>query len=216
MEMNMHFYEILKDWLTLLVSFITLIILWNGLRTWKIQLKGENIFKLAIEVLRELKLTLYKINDFRNPIYDMGKIITAFEKHEKEKKYNEDTDSKTARRYAENTRWNEIITQYFIYEDKMLRLMILLDNYNFDVINNKNLKDYILEMRKQKFRKEYIDAKRENNENLTKEDRGRIMNENLEINKILYKYTKDEDDVWGIELNNYFREINKKLRKYVK
>jgi hypothetical protein len=216
MEINMCFYEMLKDGLTILVSFITLIFLWNGLRTWKIQLKGENIFKLAIEVLRELKLTLYKINDFRNPIYDMGEIITAFEKYENEKIYNEDTDSKKAKRYAENIRWNEIITQYFIYEDKMLRLMIILDNYNFDIINNKNLKDYILEMRKQKFKKEYFDAERENNEILTKEDRDRIMNENLEISKILYKYTKDEDDVWGIELNNYFKEINKKLRKYVR
>jgi hypothetical protein len=216
MEINICSYEIIKDGLTLLVSFVTLIFLWNGLIIWKIQLKGENIFKLSIEVLRELKLTLYKINDFRNPIYDVGEIVSAFEKHEKEGKYNHAVDSKKAQKYAENDRWNEIIIQYFIYEDKMLRLMILLDDYNFDIINNKNLKDCILKMRKQRFRKESVDAERENNENQTKEEHDRIMNENLDISKILYKYTNDADDIWGIELNNYFKEINKKLRKYVK
>jgi hypothetical protein len=216
MEENMCLYDILKDGLTLLFSFFTLIILGNGLRTWKIQLKGENIFKLSVEVLRELKLTLYKINDFRNPFYDIGEIITAFEKHEKGKEYSVNTDSENAKKYAENDRWNEIIKQYFLYEDKMLRLMILLNDYNLYIINGRNLKDYILELRKQRFRKEYVDKERENNENMTKEQRKRIMNENLEISKILYKYTEDNDDIWGIGLNNYFIEVNKILRKYVK
>ncbi|AEF80270.1 hypothetical protein TREAZ_1923 [Leadbettera azotonutricia ZAS-9] len=160
-------------------------------------------------------MVLYKINEYRNPLYSISEIIEAFEKNGGGKKFNPTTDRKEADQYAEYERWKEIVNQYFIYEEKIIRLMILLNDYNFDIVNGKNLKNYIIEMRHKRFEKEYADQEKERNENMTKEEREILKNKYLEITKILYKYD-DKDDNWGKELENYFFAINAKLRKYIK
>jgi hypothetical protein len=154
-------FTIIKDFIEIFISLGTLILIFIGLQTWKIQLKGENIFKLSQEVLRELRLVLYKINDYRNPFYAVGEMAEAFEKNEAGMKFNPAVDRKMASKYAEFERWKQILDQYFIYEDKILRLMILLNDFNFDKINSKNMKNYILEMRSKRFKKESLDDEKE-------------------------------------------------------
>jgi hypothetical protein len=211
----MEIFEIIKGIIELIIAIITLVFIACGLRTWKIQLKGENIFKLSLEVVRELKLTLYKINDYRNPFYSAGETAEAFEKNEKDKKFDPMVDTKTAARHAENERWIEMVNQFLSYEDKMLKLMILLNDFNFDIVGNKKLKNYILDIRNKRAKKEFADEDRKYNSTMTKEQRENLKNEYNEISKILYKKSDDEDE-WGDELENYFITINNKLRKYIK
>jgi hypothetical protein len=124
-------------------------------------------------------------------------------------------DSKIATKYAENERWKEIVDQLLSYENKMLKLMILLNDFDLDVVNDKKLRNYVLEIRNKKVDKEFADEERDRNETMTKEEREKLKKEYLEIAKVLYKHSKEKDE-WGNELENYFMTINSKLRKYIK
>ena len=208
------------DILSVLASIGTTIIVLFGLRTWRIQLKGENTFKLSLDILRELKLTLIAIDDYRNPIYSGNEIYEAYHKHNNGKLLDtyDDKEIKLARNYVEIDRWNKIIEKFFIYENLMLKLAILTNNYEIDLVNDKRLKNYIIELRNNRVIKEYADKREKELESVSNEERIRIRKihkeENAEVSAVLFRYSKDDD--WGKNLELYFEEINKKLRRHIK
>jgi hypothetical protein len=214
---NKEIFDIIIDSLSIIVSICTLILVWIGLRTWKIQLKGENFFKLSLDVLRELKLTLVAIEEYRYPFYPANEIYAAFIKHNNGKilDFMNDEDRKLAKKCTELERWNKIVEQFNVYNDTLLKLVISINNYDIDLVNGKRLKDYVIEMNQNRSRREFADDEREQLDFTNKDERNKLKEEYLDINKILIKHNKD-DDIWGIRLEQYFEEVNKRLRKYLK
>jgi len=198
------------------VSVVTLILVGVGLRIWKIQLKGENTFKLSLDVLRELKLTLIFIDDYRHPFYSANEIDNAFRKYNSGRipDFMNTEERKLAQKCAELERWNKIIVQFNIYTDRILRLAISINNYDIDLVNDKRLRDYLIEMGWNRSRKEFADEEREQLKFMEKEERDKLKEEILDINKVLLK--NKNDDNWGKTLEQYFEEINKRLRVYIK
>jgi len=199
------------------VSVVTLILVGIGLRIWKIQLKGENTFKLSLDVLRELKMTLVFIDDYRLPFYSANEIDNAFRKHNNGRipDFMNDEERKLAQKCAEIERWKKIIEQYNIYTDKLLRLAISINDYDIDLVNDKRLNDYLYEMNWNRSRKEFADDERRQLKFMEKEERDKLIEEILDLNKVLIKINKN-DDIWGKTLEQYFNEINKRLRVYIK
>ena len=190
--------------LSMIISIFTLILVWIGLKTWKIQLKGENSFKLSLDVLRKLKLTLIVIDDYRHPFYPANEVYTSFIKHYNGRipDFMNDEDKKLAHICAELERWNKIIEQYNIYTDILLKLVISINNYNIDLVNGKRLKDYIIEMNQNRSRKEFADEDREQLKFMNTDERNELKEEYSEINSVLSTFKKDED-TWGKNLNNF-------------
>ena len=214
----MEKFTFAKEIIQLIISTMTIFLVWLGLKTWKVQLKGENKFQLSLEVLRELKVLLYKINDYRNPFYSAGEIIEAFYRNNSNKEeifdpLNKDLNNK-AKNYAEFERWKIVIDQYLVYEDKMLRLMVLMDDYNFDKINNKNFKKFILELRHERFKHDTLNEEKEYRNSLNEEAKQKLKKEIENNRKILFKYS--DKDEWGFQLEEYFLLLNMKLRKFIK
>jgi hypothetical protein len=213
----LKYFEIFRDGFSLIVSLVTLVLVWIGLQTWKIQLKGENNYKLSLNVLRELKLTLAAIDDYRRPFYPASEIDLAFSKHNNGKipDFMNTEERKLAYKCVEIERWNKIIEQFDAYIDGILKLAISINNYEIDLVNDKRLKDYLIEMNFNRSRKEFSDDEREQLDFSNKDERDKLKNEILDINKILLKHDKDED-IWGNSLEQYFVEMNKRLRGYIK
>jgi len=212
--------KIILDCIAAIASLGTLVLVWFGLRTWRIQLKGENKFKLSLDALRELKLTLIAVDDYRNPFYPAGEIYDAYSKRNDGKILDNrnDIDLRKAQKYAESDRWGKIIDKYLIFEDILLRLSILIDNYEIDLIDGKRLKDYLIDIRNNRIEKEYADEEEKELDNASTEERIKYRKENrenrLKISAVLTRQGKD--DIWGKNLEQYFDEINKRLRKYIK
>ena len=212
---------IVKESLSVIVPIITLILVGIGLKTWKIQLKGENNYKLSLDALRELKLTLLNIDDYRNPAYFSDEVYAAYSKHTNGKIHEpmNNNDWQLAEEYAEIDRWNKIIEQFNVYTDKLLRLAISINDYNIDLIDGKRLKDYLIEMNVARIRKKYLDKKIKNIDLLKEEERIKkwkeLEGEEKEIFDILFIISKDKD-FFGKNLEQYFELINKRLRIYIK
>jgi hypothetical protein len=212
----MCIYNIIKDVITIVISAITLIILFKGLQIWKIQIKGENIFKLSIDILRELKLILYSIDAYRNHhFYTADELKESFERHE-DKKFDPDNKEtmRMACKYLEADELNKIIEKHSSYDDKMLKLMIILNDFSFDIINNRRFRDYIYEMKNCWIKIELNNDELRRYTNMPVKEKEKIINENEKWNKIL-KNVKDPDE-WRNKIENYFKVINEKLRKYIK
>ena len=211
------FFDIIMDSLSMIVSICTLVLVWIGLKTWKIQLKGENTFKLSLDVLRELKLTLIAIDDYRHPFYPANEVYASFAKHNNGRfpDFMNEDDKKLAHICAELERWNKIIEQFNIYTDILLKLIISINNYNIDLVNGKRLKDYIIEMNQNRSRKEFADEDKVYFKSMNTDERNELKKEYSEINSVLSTFNKDED-TWGKNLDYYFEEMNKRLREYLK
>jgi hypothetical protein len=199
------------------ISLLTLGVLFCGLRTWRLQLKGENKYKLSLEVIRYLKKVIEKINGYRNPLIMVDEEYDALNKHNKLSKGNDKSiDGKIAAEYVYIERWNDIVNQYFIYEDKILDLKIILNNYDLDIVNNKTILYYIRQLKKMKMI--FDGTKKQLEHNLDEKNMQRIKKENDEASDILFNIwdKNDKDDKFGYEIDMYFKEINKRLRKYLK
>jgi len=213
----MDVFSIITGIISSFVSVVTLILVGVGLRIWKIQLKGENTFKLSLDVLRELKMTLIFIDDYRHPFYSANEIDNAFRKYNSGRipDFMNTEERKLAQKCAELERWNKIIVQFNIYTDRILRLAISINNYDIDLVNDKRLRDYLIEMGWNRSRKEFADEEREQLKFMNKEERDKLKEEILDINKVLLINNRN-DDIWGKTLEQYFEEINKRLRVYIK
>jgi hypothetical protein len=212
----MCIYNIIKDVITIVISATTLIILFKGLQTWKIQIKGEDTFKLSIDILRELQLILYSIDAYRNHhLYTVDELKESFEKHGKKQfDFNNKDDMRIACKYLEADELNNIIEKYSFCDDKMLRLKIILNDYNFDIINNRRFRDYIYEMKNCWIKTELNNDELRMYTDMSVEEKAKIINENKKWNKVLKNV--EEIDEWKNKIENYFKGINEKLRQYIK
>ena len=186
------------DSLSTLISIGTFILVLIGLNTWRKQLKGENTYKLSLDVLRELKLTLVAIDEYRYVFYPADEMYYAFKKYNNDKipDFMNGSDKKTAYKCAEIERWNKIIEQFNIYTSCMLKLAVSINNYEIDLVNGKRLKDYLIEISRNRSKKEFADDEREELQFMNKDERNRLKDEYLEINKILSKRGNDNRDAF--------------------
>jgi hypothetical protein len=212
----MCIYNIIKDSITIIISIITLIVLLKGLQTWKIQIKGEDTFKLSLGILRELKRILDSIDTYRNHhLYTSDELKESFKKHEtKEFSFDNKEDVRIACRYLEIDELNNIIEKYFSYDDMMLNLMIILNDYNFDTIENRRFRDYIYEMKNCWIKIELNNDDLRKYTNMPIEEKKKIIDQNKKWNKVLKNV--EEIDEWRNKIEDYFNGINKKLRQYIK
>jgi len=167
-------------------SIILIYIAGRGLSLWKKQLKGGDLYNYAKEALAELRRLLNLIEDYR---------------------YLFNTEEQ------EHIIWKNIQDQFSLYETKMTLVNILSKQKINDKINEKNIKDYLTIILKNRYEKEYLKDSKEHNEipdTEIKDTSQRLR----EIDKIL-KIRNDEDK-FGEELNTYFKFMCQKLEKYIK
>ena len=214
-------FKVIMEIISVILSIGTFFLVLHGLRIWKIQLKGENTFKLSLDILRELKLTLIAIDEYRYTFISADEIYEAYSKYSNGKilDHFNGKEMELARKYAENDRWNAITEKYFIYEDFMLKFTILINDYEYDLVNGKRLRDYVLDLRNNRMKKEYADKREKELDHVSNEERIEARKlykeENEKMYAVLFRSSKD-DDIWGENLEQYFSEINKRLRKYLK
>ena len=175
-----------KDIVELLLYLGTLIIAIFGLRLWRKQLKGSDLYSSTKEVLSDLRKLLNMIDIYRY----------IFFPETEEKRY-----------------WDKINKQYSIYENKLILLKILSNNKFSDCFNGKCMKDYLTIILKNKYEKQYliteIQSISQNNE-----ERKIIGDRLIEIDRILKNRYKDDE--FGIELENYYNEILERAQIYIK
>ena len=216
----MSYLKIVLDIISVLASIITLFLIWSGLQTWKIQLKGENTFKLSFDILLRLKQVLLEIHDYRSPMYLADEIYDAFHKRNSDKVFDpmNREDKELAFRYAELDRWNKIIDKLRVYEETVLKLSVLIDNYDIDLIDNKRLRNYILELRDARTEKEILDDEEQELNNVSIEERAKIKashrDEKMKLNNILFRSSKNDELREGLE--QHFSKMNDRLKKYLK
>jgi hypothetical protein len=147
------------------------------------QLKGENKYKLAFSLVVEFKKLVLKIDDYRFLIYPLEEELEV---------------------------WNEVIQQYYKYEDNLIKLMAVLNDYQLDKNNDKCMKDYVNKLVFNRYKRAYILKEDKTDIEICK-DRAKQL---IEINKILHR--DKEHDAFGDEINEYFNFMNIRLRKYIK
>lgn len=214
--MNLNF-ETIFEIIDVSISLLTLGVLFCGLRTWRLQLKGENKYKLSLEVIRYLKKVIENMNTYRNPIITADEEYNALDKHNKlPKDDDKPIDGRIASEHVYIERWNNIVNQYSIYEDKILDLKIILNNYNLDIVNDKTIVYYIKQLRNMKII--FSGTEKRLSYNLDKENMQKIRKENDEAGAVLFNVwnKNDTNDKFGYEIDMYFNEINERLRKYLK
>jgi hypothetical protein len=98
----------------ILISVFTLGVLFLGLYTWRLQLKGENKYKLSIEVIRYLQKIINKIYDYRNPLISASEKYDALEKHDKLENTIQPINSKASSAYVYIERWSNIVNEFLV------------------------------------------------------------------------------------------------------
>ena len=109
----------------------------------------------------------------------------------------------------ENNIWIKIQDKFSSYETKMILLTILTKNK----INDRNAKDYLTILYKNKIEKLFIIERNNKNEILDTE-RKELSKKLIEIDKVLK--IRNEQDIFGNELNHYFEQMCEKLKEYIK
>jgi hypothetical protein len=167
-------------------SIFFIIIAWLGLSLWKKQLRGGDLYKYAKEALAELKRLLNLIEDYRY----------LFNSEEQE-----------------HIIWSKIQDQFSLYETKMIFVNILSKQKINDKINEKNIKDYLTIILKNRYEKYSIKYSEEHDE-IPITERKDTSQRLIEIDKILK--IRSGEDKFGDELNTYYESMRKKLEKYIK
>jgi hypothetical protein len=198
----------IKDIVTLIISIITVIFIGLGLSAWRTQLKGQNKFQLAFDTIKELRLLQDKIIRCRSPMVPGEEIYDALIKNHVEVK---DQNNENGHKYAMFERMKEMVEQFNIYEDKMLRLQILLNNYELDLVNEKRIRNYVLDL---KHNRMMFDLENRTELHPVRREEINYDEERKKIIKILY--SGYNPDVFGNDISNYINTINNRLRKYIK
>jgi len=187
-------------------SFVALIVAGIGLYTWRLQLNGENKFNLSVDILAELIALLGVIDDYRAPGIFASEEYVALEKNHIDPSTIKIGDE-TGIQYVYQERWYKLYDQFQIYEKKMDRLKILLNDYQFDLVNNKRMKDFIDEIARSKFL-----------HNMKIHNKQPLEDIETDLNNLIKIIAKVDmrDDVFGQEIEKYFFEMNRRLRKYIK
>jgi len=209
----MCYYKYIIDISTLIISIITVIILFRGLHTWKEQIRGENKFNLAWNVLKEIKLLMNNINEYRLNLiytnYDLiiqnGKINIGSD--------NTDFDINEAFRKLDNERFISILKQFNKCESKLSELMILENKGDLDYLNGKRLRDFIFTLHKSYFVINEINSELKINPLILQKLKPDDKKLYEESKRVLHKI--EDEDKWGSELNKYIDELNIKLREYL-
>jgi hypothetical protein len=188
----------------------TLIIAARGLHTWRLQLKGENKYRLSLDVLNSLAVLLDKIDSFRCPSISNPEEYCALEKNGIDPATVKLGDDRR-RQYVYQERWNSLIDQYRTHYEQMSRLKILLNDFDLDVVKGKRIKDHIDDLYINKYQDEYYVHESHNFAEPEKLKWDALHEKNI---KILYKMPDIEDE-YGESLLDYFTEINRRLRKYI-
>jgi len=167
-------------------GLLAIIIAGLGLSLWKKQLRGGDLYNYAKEALAELRRLLNLIEDFRY----------IFNSEEQE-----------------HIIWLKIQDQFSLYETKMIFVNILSKQKINDKINEKNIKDYLTIILKNRYEKYSIKDSEDHNR-ISAIEREDISLRKKEIDKILK--IRSGEDKFGEELNSYFYLMCKKLEKYIK
>lgn len=205
----------IKDIVTIITSITATIIAFLGLRTWRKKLLGKNKYELAIDVIKSLRILIEEIENFRSPIFLANEIFSAYyEIEKKDLSLQQDIEEqKKARKYAQNLRWIKVINSFIDYNSKILHLKVILDNYELDKVNNETMVSFINILRKSLYTQETYDlfnpSMMQPEEN--RKENNKILEEN---NLIMYKHYADNELSKNME--NYFFEIKKRLKKFLR
>ena len=203
---------IIKDFLAIIVSALTLILAFFGLSTWRRKLWGENKFTLATACLKELLLVKEEIKVFRNGFYSAGEIYFAIKEY-KEKNPNEVIKDENTSIFAENRRWNNLIDRYNSYIAELVKLKVVLNNYNLDIIENNTMETFIRELNINRIQSQLSKDERFNLSNYTQEQREDYSRRQEKIFSVLVRTGKE--DVFEKQIEDYFFLFNKRVRKYI-
>ena len=172
--------------INVIIGLFAIVIAGWGLRLWRIQLRGGDLYKYARDTLYELRQLLNLIDNFRY----------IFNSEEQE-----------------NEIWLKIQAQYSVYESKLLSITILTKNKIDDNINGKSIKGYLTIIYKSRVEKYYLLEKHRRNE-ILEDERKETSKKLIELDYILK--SRKEPDIFGNELNEYYELMCNRLKKYIK
>jgi len=164
----------IENTITIITPIATIVLAFLGLSTWRKKLWGENKFSLATSTIKELYVLKKEIENYRNGFYSAGEIYNAVQEY-KRKFPDEKIDDQRHPEYAENRRWNLVVDQYEKYNNDLVKLKVLLNNYNIDQVNERNMDYYLHELNIKRMQKQYNDN-RKNIQYLDEERRENILN----------------------------------------
>ena len=181
-----NLFECIQFIVNTVFGLLAILLAWLGLRLWRKQLKGGDLYNYSKEALFELRKLLNLIEEYRY-IFNTEEL--------------------------EETIWLKIHEQFSLYEAKMILVTVLSKQKINDKINGKNVRDYLTIIYKNKMHKNSI-IEREEKNTILEIERKEISNKLSEIDKILK--IRNEQDEFGDELNQYFDLMCQRLKKYIK
>jgi len=206
--------ESIKLIITATTSIITIILASLGLSTWRKKLWGENKFSLAIDSIKDMIVLIEIIKQYRNPFYTSGEIFEAYKEFENKELIDDVKEKNKANDYAEISRYKKIIEQYYKYNESMLKLKVILNKLDLDEINNKGIVYYIKEIRDKRSERQLYKIDSEEMRTMSDNERNEYMEKMKELGKVLNRSSKNDE--FEMQLDKYYFELNKKLRKYLK
>jgi len=177
--------ENIKNITEILFFIGTIIVAFLGLKTWRIHLRGGDLYSYSKDALLELR-----------------KIIDLFTAYRYIFTPNDE----------EITLWNKIHEQYLSYRNKIVNIRILLKNNFDDKIDGENMEDILTSFMKLIYEKQSLYEERKLE--LNSDERQRNGKRMEDINKILKNREKGGDD-FSLKLENYYNRLSEKLKKYL-
>jgi len=169
------------------ISFFicTIIVAFKGLRTWRIHLRGGDLYTYSKDALLELRKIIDLFTAYRY-------IFTSKDE--------------------ENTLWIKIHEQYLSYKNKIENIRILSKNKFDDKIDGENMEDILTSFMKLIYEMQSLYEERKFE--LDSNERHRNGERMKEINSILKNREKGDDD-FSLKLENYYNRLAEKLKKYL-
>jgi len=169
------------------ISFFicTIIVAFKGLKTWRIHLRGGDLYTYSKEALLELRKLIDLFTAYRY-------IFTPKDE--------------------EKILWIKIHEQYLFYKNKIENIRILSKNKFNDKIGGENMEDILTSFMKLIYEMQSLYEER--NLGLDSDGRKRNGERMKDIYYILKNKEKGDDD-FSLKLENYYNGLSKKLIKYL-
>lgn len=205
--------ENLKDLVAICTPIGGFIFAALGLSTWKKQLWGENRFTLMTVAIRELYLLERQIGDFRHNYYTPDEMYTAVLESKGTDKEKQFTHSDGVR-LAEIRRWNAVVQQYQKFDDAIVKLKVLIDDFGFDVIGDDTAGKIVKEIDVKRMLNQFHEEESKNFQLFNEEQQQDYIKQQKDFASVLYR--QGGDDAFERRVHEYFLAFKKKGRKYLR
>ena len=207
METNPTVYQIVKDAILLLFAGIGSYSAFYGLKAWRKQLKGKTEYELA----RRILLSVYKIRDgikmVRHPFMSGGEIYEAKKKYKEQNPEINLTEKEIENYAVYENRWKAINEAFSSLNVDLLEAEVMWGNIFKDDLHSLNRLSIKLMVAIRHYLKYHFQS--------YMSERDTEKYEEYEL--LVYDHSSEnEEDEFGIKINNVVSRFEQKLKKYLK